>query len=128
MSEIKIRELNVKDIFAVARMLGKVTRGARVQFASVLTGKKANPTEIGMVLFQSLVIDAEEDLKSWLADLAGKTKQITKDGETFTVPDVTAFGDMPATAVLDVIEGLLQQEGIRDFFVRASALANRIPG
>ena len=108
----EIRELNVKDIFAVARMLGKITKGARLQLASALIGKKTNPTELGMVLFQSLVTDTEEDLKAWLASLAGK--------------ESAEFEIMPATVVLDVVEGLFQQEGIKDFFARASSLANKI--
>jgi len=109
--DIEIRELQVKDVFAVARMLGKVTKGARIQLASALTGKKINPTELGMVLFQSLVTEAEEDIKVWLADLAGK--------------EVIEFEIMPAITVLDVIEGLIQKEGIRDFLSRASQLAGK---
>lgn len=197
---MEIRALQVEDIFTVARMLGKVTKSARSELASVLvssydevtneavkagTGggkqltlacspvqensevilssnrtlkkdvdytidysngeilltpglqfsrgltasysakRKSNATELGMMLFQSLVTDAEEDLKAWLASLAGKTKQITKNDETVTVPDVEAFKAMPATAVLDVIEGLFAQEGIKDFFRRASSLAGK---
>lgn len=112
--EIEIRDLNVKDVFAVARMLGKVTRGARMQLTSLLTGKKTKPAELGMVLFQSLATEAEEDLKAWLADLIDK--------------EVAEFEKMSATAVLDVIEKLIQLEGIRDFFGRASLLVGRISG
>ena len=185
---MEIRQLQVEDIFTVARMLGKITKGARLQLASALvsdyskvanevvgtgdgkekefalvykpvqgnsesisvdkaiqvrlkqytinyaTGgllfttapkdaqvisasyvaKKANPAELGMVLFQSLVTDAEEDLKAWLASLAGK--------------ELAEFRTMPATAVLDVIEGLFEQEGIKDFFAKASLLANNLLG
>lgn len=111
---MEVRQLQVEDVFTVARMLGKITRGARLQLASALTGKKTNPTELGMVLFQSLVTDTEEDLKVWLASLAGK--------------ELSEFKTMPATAVLDVIEGLFAQKGIKDFFGRASLLANRLIG
>ena len=114
MEGIEIRELNVKDIFAVARMLGKITKGARMELSSALTGKKKNPTEVGMVIFQSVFLEAEEDLKAWLADLIGK--------------DVVEFEMMPATVLLDVIEKLAQQEGIRDFFGKASLLANKLTG
>lgn len=110
--DIEIRPLQVKDVFAVAKMLGKVTKGARLQLASVLTGKKPNPTEVGMVLFQSVFTEAEEDLKAWLADLIGK--------------EVAEFETMPATAVLDIVEKLAQQEGIRDFFAKASLLATKL--
>ena len=112
MDEIVIRPLQVKDVFSVARMLGKITKGARLQLAGLLTGKKANPTELGMVLFQSMVTEAEEDLKAWLASLVGK--------------EVAEFETMPATAVLDIVEQLVSQEGIRDFFGKASLLADKI--
>lgn len=111
---MKVRELNVEDVFTVARMLGKITKGARLQLASALSGKKTNPTELGMVLFQSLVTDAEEDLKAWLASLAGKK--------------LAEFKTMAATAVLDIVEELFQQEGIKDFFARASSLATKLTG
>lgn len=110
--DIEIRELQVKDVFAVARMLGKITKGARLQLASALTGKKTNPTEVGMILFQSLVTETEEDLKAWFADLIGKDK--------------AEFEVMPATTVLDIIGELTQKEGIRDFFGKASLLANKL--
>ena len=122
--EIEIRELQVKDVFTVARMLGKVTKGARFELARSFTGKKVNPTELGIALFQSIFTDAEEDLKEWLADLVGKTKKIEKDGETIAVPDVRAFEAMPATAVLDIVEKLIAREDIKDFFRRASSLVS----
>lgn len=109
--EIEIRDLNVKDVFAVARMLGKITKGARLELARSLTATKTNPTELGIVLFQSVFTEAEEDLKAWLADLASK--------------DIKEFEAMPATAVLDIVEKLIAQEDIRDFFGRVSSLASK---
>jgi len=188
MSEIETRELNVDDVFAVAKMLGKITKGARLQLAAALagdytgvvdevvgvgdgvekgfalvhrpiqvntesisidkmvqvspknysinyatgellfniapkgakvisasyTGKISNPTEVGLVLFQSVFLEAGEDLKEWLATLTGK--------------EVAEFSKLPATAVLDVIEKLAEQEGIRDFFGKASLLATKFTG
>ncbi len=118
MEDVKVRDLNVEDVFAVARMLGKITKGARLQLASALAGKKkgekANPTELGMVLFQSLVTEAEDDLKAWLADLVGM--------------DSAKFKIMPAVALLDVIDQMTSQESIADFFAKASLLANKLTG
>lgn len=110
--EIKIRELNVGDIFCVARMLGKITKGARAQLVMALKTKKVDPTEFGVIIVQSVLIEVEEDLKAWLADLIGKEK-----GE---------FERMPAVALLDIIEKLAGQEGSRDFFTRASQLATKL--
>lgn len=111
--EIKVRPLTVTDVFAVARMLSKVTKGARVELAAAVKAEtKPDPTELGMVIFQSIFVEAEEDLKAWMADLIGKTK------EEFTV--------MSATTVIDIIEALIEQEDIRDFFGRVSRLVSKV--
>lgn len=110
--DIEVRSLLVMDVFTVARMLSKVTKGARVELARVIAGEKPDPTELGLTIFQSLFADAEEDIKSWLADLVGKSKE--------------EFGAMPATTVIDVIEGLANQEDIVDFFGRVSQLVARL--
>ena len=113
MEELNMRPLQVKDVFTVARMLGKITKGARSELATALTSKKkANPTEIGMALFQSVFIEAEEDLKVWLADLISK--------------EVGEFEAMPPNTVLDIVEKLVAQEGIGDFFAKASQLATKL--
>lgn len=109
--DIEVRALLVSDVFTVARMLGKITRGVRQELASALTAKKPNPTEIGMVLFQSVFTIAEEDLKAWLANLIGKEK--------------AEFEAMPATTVLDIVEKLIEQEDIKTFFAKASSLVNK---
>jgi len=109
--EIKVRPLIVTDVFAVAHMLSKVTKGARVELASAMSAKKKpDPTELGMVLFQSMFSEAEEDLKAWMADLIGKPRE--------------EFEVMKATTVIDIIEALIKQEDIRDFFGRVSSLVN----
>jgi len=110
--EIKVRELNVDDIFTVARMLGKITKAARLDLAKALTAKKPNMTELGMALFQSVFTEAEEDLKAWMADIIGEDK--------------ATFGKMPGVTVLDIVGQLLAQEGIRDFFSRALSLGDKI--
>jgi len=111
--EIKVRPLIVTDVFAVARMLSKVTKGARAELAAAMSAKKKpDPTELGMVIMQSMFTETEEDLKAWMADLIGKTK------EEFTV--------MSAATVIDIIEALIEQEDIKDFFGRVSQLVGRL--
>ena len=109
---MELRQLQVKDVFAVARMLGKITKGARLELVSAFSGKQINPTELGVALLQSIFTEAEDDLKVWLADLASVDK--------------AEFEKMPAVAVLDIVEKLAEQEDIRDFFTRASLLAGKI--
>ena len=108
---IEVRSLIVEDIFAVARMLARVTKSVKQDLAMLLKDKKPNPTEIGMVLFQSLILEAEEDMKDWLASLIGKQKD--------------EFKKMPATTILDIVERLIEQEDIKTFFVKASSLVNK---
>ena len=130
--ELEIRPLNVDDVFTVAKMLGKISKSALEEIAEALTReireegieeveegemevdakKGVNPTRLGMVIISSVFLEAEEDLKAWLGDLIGHSAE--------------EFGAMPANTVLDVIEGLVSQEGIRDFFARASQLATKI--
>lgn len=108
---MEVRQLQVNDIFTFARIIGKVTKVTRAELATKLAAKNPNPTEIGLILFQSIFPEAEEDVKSWLADLAGKDK--------------AEFGTMPATALPDVIESLARQEGMRDFLSRVSQLVGK---
>ncbi len=113
--EIEIRPLTVDDVFTVTRMLSKVTKGARAELAKALSAKeKPDPTELGMVLFQSVFVETEEDLKTWLASLIDKPKE--------------EFGSMPATTVIDIIDALIKQEDMRDFFARVSQLLSKSPG
>ena len=108
---IQLRALNVKDVFTVGKMLGKTTRLMRLQIANI-TNIKENPMEIGLALFGSLLVEAEVDVKVWLADLAGLK--------------VEEFEVMPPRTVLDVIEQLSQKEDLKSFFVQASALVSRV--
>ena len=109
---VEIRSLLVTDVFTVARMLSKVTKGAREDLAKAIKSEeKPDPTELGIAIFQSLFVEVEEDLKAWLADLINKPKE--------------EFETMPATTVIDIIEALVQQEGIADFFERASQLVSK---
>lgn len=109
--DIEMRALLVTDVFTVARMLSKVAGGARAEIAAAIkAGKNSNPTELGMVMFQTLFVETEEDMKEWLADLIGKTK------EEFLV--------MPAVTVIDIIETLMKQEDAADFFARVSRLVS----
>jgi len=110
---IELRSLTVDDVFTVARMLSKATKGARKEIASAIKSEeKPDPTELGMVLFQSIFVEAEEDLKAWLADLIGKTRD--------------EFVSMPASTVIDIIEKLAGQEDIKDFFGRVSQLVGKV--
>ena len=109
--DIEVRPLQVDDIFTVAGMLSKVTEGARTELAQAFAAENPNPTELGMALFQTMFVEAKEDLKSWLAGLIGRTQE--------------EFGVMPPTTLIDIIEALIKQEDIVDFFARVSQLVSK---
>jgi len=111
---IEVRTLSVDDIFAVARMLSKVTKAARAELATALVEQEEgeeNPTELGMTLFQTLFTESEADLKEWLASLIGQTSE--------------ELGKLPATVLVDIVESLAAQEGVADFFGRVSQLVSK---
>jgi hypothetical protein len=112
--EIKIRDLTTKDIFTVAKILGKVTKGARGEMLMLISGKSKDisPANLGLTLFQVLFTDAEDDIKDWLADLAGmKIEELDKASPT---------------ALLDIVDQLIVNDGIKDFLSRASLLVTKI--
>ena len=116
--DIEVRPLLVDDVFVVARMLSKVTKAARAEIASAIKAskkdEKPDPTELGMVLCQSMFAEAEGDLKAWMANLIGKTE--------------SEFVGMSATTVIDIIEKLAKQEDLKDFLARVSQLVSRVEG
>ena len=75
-------------------------------------GKSVISADLGMAMFQSLIAEAEDNLKLWLADLIGKTSD--------------EFKLMPIVTMIDLIEGLFKQKDAADFFVRVSQLASRM--
>ena len=106
---MEIRNLIVDDVFAVARIIGKTTRGAQVQLLAALTGKgKSNTVQVGMAVVQGLMLEAETDVKAWLASLAGM--------------DIETFAKEPAMVVFDIVEGLMAREDAKAFFAKVSSL------
>ena len=115
---IEVRQIIVDDVFTVTRMLSKVTKGARAELAQALSdkkkGKSPDPTELGLALVQALFVETETDLKAWLASLIGKSAE--------------EFVAMPAGTIIDIVDGLVKQEGIMDFFGRLSHLVTKAAG
>jgi hypothetical protein len=111
--EIKIRELNVDDVFTVAAMLGKITKPARFQIiAYIKKGDKPHTqvenVELVLTILQSLLVDANDDIKGWMADIA----QIDKE----------TFRKMPAGTVITIGKQIAKLEGIQDFLAGVSQL------
>jgi hypothetical protein len=102
---VEIRDLLVPDVFTVGRIIAKAGKDARSQLSST-----KEPAE-ALFAMLSGVMGAEDDVSAWLADMAG-----------MTVEELKA---QPATAILDIVEGISEKPGARDFFARASALAQK---
>ena len=112
--DVKVRDLNIKDVFAVARMLGKITKSARAEIVLAIGSKKAkkkaSATELGMIIMQNLCVEAEEDLKAWLADMVGQP--------------VEEFEKLPPRVLIEIVKQLAAQEDMKDFLSQVSQLVN----
>ena len=110
--DVKVRDLNIKDVFAVARMLGKITKSARAEIVLAIGSKnakrKVNATELGMIIVQNLCVEAEEDLKAWLADMVGQP--------------VEEFEKLSPRVLIEIVKKLATQEDIKDFLSQVSQL------
>jgi hypothetical protein len=104
---VEIRELQVKDIFTVAKILSKVGRAARQELMATAKGEQ-NAQALGMEIIMTLFTEAEEDVKGWLADVA-KMK-------------VEDFSAQPPSFLFDVIEALKEQGGFQDFLSKLTKL------
>lgn len=91
---MEVRQLAVKDVFTLARMVGKLHLKPRDDGQSLML--------YGQELLAEAVDKCGDDAMAWLADMAGM------DAET--------FADRPAATVVDVIEAIVAQDGARDFF------------
>lgn len=105
---VEVRSLQTRDVFAVARILGRVARGNKVQLMAVITGKQVDPSAIALDLFGVLFTDAESDIKAWCADLCGKT--------------VEEFDALPPDTIFEIIDQLKSREDMKGFLGRVSRL------
>ena len=104
--EFEIRPLTVPDLYTVIGMLRK---GARAELAlAIKDGGKPKSTELGVGLFLSLFVEAEEELNAWLANLIGKTKD--------------EFTSLPPADFVRVIRALIKQEHFQDFLAQVKEL------
>lgn len=129
-TEIKVRTLNVNDMFFMARLLLKVGDDLKDDLTALLSsaakkGKKVKDAkgsdetlegEVGLALawkvLSACLEHAEKDLKEWLASLVNKTSE--------------EFGEMPIDTSLVVIDQLMEQENLANFFSGVSALYSKM--
>jgi len=100
---VTVRELTTEDVSRVAKIFGKATKATQVEIASAASGGNLSM----MTLFLGL-LDVEEDMKAWAANLIGIT--------------VDEFKELPATTILDIIDQLSAMPEAQDFFARASRM------
>lgn len=121
MAELKVRNLQTKDVFTVARIIQASTSSARDVLAKIVAvGDGANGETVNvqmqdyaLALFES-VIDQETEIKKLVADLGGIS---VKDYET---------SDFETT--LDILEELSERHDLNRFLERAKALQKKISG
>lgn len=102
-----MRDLQVKDVFAVAKIFSKVSRNAIGDIAKAIDGH-VDEGELGLLMITRVFTDAEPDLKAWLASLCEVS--------------VEEFSNMPAVELLNIIKQLMEKEDVKDFFAQVSAL------
>ena len=109
---MEIRDLIVNDVFAAGRILGKTTRAAQVQLLAALMGKAgrghAGSIQLFMAVLQGLMLEADAEVKAWMASLAGLATE--------------EYGEKPAMMVFDVAEALMAKEDAQAFFAKVSSL------
>lgn len=99
---MQVREFKAKDVKRLTKLLTSVKLPAPNEDASAY----------GLAILQDALKGAADDLWAWLADMAGM--------------EVSAFDELPASAVLDVVEAIAKQEGARDFFGRLGRMIGGI--
>ena len=141
MSDIKVRDLIVDDLFTVASILMSITGEARTELSGLLAESdkkskaikkenKANAnkdhkpeqkeidTETGiklaLIVFQACFHQAETKMKDWVADIIGKSTE--------------EFSRMPIKTPLLILEELQKKEDIKAFFSEAFALYKKMNG
>jgi hypothetical protein len=123
MEDINVRSLKTKDLFTVADILGQCGEDF-LQTAGTVIRKTFMEKEkgtslmtyqmIGVTLFTSALKQASGAVKTWLADLIGKT--------------VEEFEEMPLGTSLKIVKTLGKQEDLTSFFQEASSLAKELFG
>ena len=102
MSEVKIRQLKVDDVFPMVEILGKVI--ANIKDAAEDTTGEALSVNVGKSLLTGIA-KAREEIKGWLADLCGMT--------------AIEFDNQTPAFLIDVIEQLISCQEFKDFFGKA---------
>ena len=113
--KIEIRELQVKDMYAVAKMLTKAVKSGRDEIKEMIKntgeeGKELTPAEekelgidLAFFVLQNCLEFAEEDLNSWLAELCE------------VEPD--EFMEMPLDTPVLIFEQIAEQNEVHSFFI-----------
>jgi hypothetical protein len=118
MEEIRLRPLNNGDLFEVARMLGKITRPARLQIMVAVRKAKEDPKNVGMqdyvdimlTILQTLLVDANSDIEAWFASLAGMERD--------------AYHKLPPITSIQVCKQLAKSEDMKDFLSEVASLVS----
>lgn len=125
--ELKLRELQVRDITEVSKLFLNISSEAKAEVVDLIKeskekkGKGKKPSEeeslevgikIAGILFKILIQYAEEDLKKWLASLLGIS--------------VKRFNELPLSEVKNIINQLKEKEELKDFFSGAFSTYKKV--
>lgn len=110
---IKVRDIKISDIWKVAAILNKASKGAKVQLALALSeNPKVDLRAFGFDMILTLLMESENELKAWFADLTGMTKE--------------EFDNLPLTAIKDIYTQLSEKEDLKGFLASAVQSAKKV--
>jgi len=108
---VNVRSLAVRDLVPISGILAKSSSSTLAKLA-LMTDGQVDASEFGITLLVNVLGVGGEDIMAWFADLCGMDKD--------------AFGALPPAVAFDVIEALIKDPNIKDFFTRASKLASSV--
>jgi len=106
---MEIRELKARDIRTLVGLLRNLDPSSRQTLSVLFKGEinrenKAQMFEVGLAVFQVLA-QFSDGIYDWLADMAGLKR--------------AELDDMPASAVVEIVRGIIAREDIKGFLASA---------
>ena len=104
---MKVRKLVTRDLFSLAKIMGKFGDDMKP-----IIGEIQNEQALGFMFLSTALKHADEDFKSWVADLVGI--------------EPNEVDEQPIEFLPDVLEALAEQEDLPGFFARARGFATKM--
>jgi uncharacterized protein with von Willebrand factor type A (vWA) domain len=115
-SGLKVRPLNVNDLYAMAGMMAKTGSALRDSLGSL---EAMDQKAVFFTVFEAFFIHAADDTKAWLHSLI-------VDEDMPREQRIEEFSKMPIDTPIDIIEQLSEKEDLKSFFSKVLALMQKV--